>query len=429
MVARDVARWEWFDVDRGVLGEFAGRPVLSVRRRAGGLRVYLELAPAGRVDVSSQPGAVVAVVTDRARALGLPTAQVGSALAPELVGLAARLGAPVTPMGGLLGITGSLTHPLLGQLYALGAEPLEELPRWASPILRATDVADAARVAFGPKATRRVVRALARSLQPPLSLHPLAVAVAGRDVLEPDVLAGLLELDAPHRGPQWWPTVDDLDTATAAVHALGPRRAAGLLGDGLRGQAPLEPFCVLGNVRRLRDRAEQITGTTVASVAAECVTLLGGPTPPAAPPPAPERRAAPATPPVAHPLPPPPARPLPPAPPRVGRPARPVRPPELDGCLAGPYRLRVARHAGQLTAWAGALRNCLASYATNLASGTSWIIGVEADDTLIGCLEIDPATRRIRQFVGPYNRRLPANVTEPVIRALVATGAATYPSA
>ncbi len=399
-----------------MLGEFAGRPVLSVRRRAAGLRLSLELAPAGRIDVSAQPGAVVAVVADRARALGLPITQVGSALASELVAVAARLGSPVTPTGGLLGVAGSLTHPLLGQLYVLGAEPLDELPRWASPILRATDVAASARAAFGPKATRRVVRALGSSLQPPLSLHPLAVALAGRDVLEPDVLAGLLEIEASHRGPQWWPTVDDLDSATEAVRALGPRRAASLLSDGLRSDALLEPFPVLGNVRRLRDRAEQLAGTTVAAVAAECVALLGRPTSPAEP----------ATAPVARPLPAPPARALPPARHRASG-ARHARPPELDGCLAGPYRLRVARHAGQLTTWAGALRNCLGSYAANLANGTSWIIGVEADDALIGCLEIDPTTRRIRQFVGPYNRRLPANVTEPVIRALVATGAAAYP--
>lgn len=417
-MARDGARWEWFDVERGVLGEFAGRPVLSVRRRADGLRLSLELAPAGRVDVSAQPGAVVAVVADRARALGLPVPQVGSALASELVAVAARLGTPVTATGGLLGVAGSLTHPLLGHLYGRGADPLEELPRWASPILRAPDVAGAARAAFGPKATRRVIRALARSLQPPLSLHPLAVTLAGRDVLEPDVLAGLLELEAPHRGPQWWPTVDDLDTAAEAVRALGARRAAGLLSDGLRGEALLEPFPVLGNVRRLRDRSDQLTGTTVAAVAAECVALLGRPTPQAEP------AAASVAPP--RPLPAAPARPLPPAPPRAGA-ARHARPPDLDGCHAGPYRLRVARHAGQLTTWAGALRNCLGSYAANLANGTSWIIGVEADDALIGCLEIDPTTRRIRQFVGPYNRRLPANVTEPVIRALVATGAAAHP--
>ena len=91
---------------------------------------------------------------------------------------------------------GGIAFPLLGAAYDLGASPLEEIPRWAGPVLAAPTVADGARTAFGASATRPVRRALVEAIRPlptgQVDLTVLALALMASDVLEPDRLARVL---------------------------------------------------------------------------------------------------------------------------------------------------------------------------------------------------------------------------------------------
>lgn len=62
--------------------------------------------------------------------------------------------------------TSGAVFPVLGGAYDRGAAALAEVPTWAAPGLAQANCALAAKVFFGPKASRRVVAALAASLLP-----------------------------------------------------------------------------------------------------------------------------------------------------------------------------------------------------------------------------------------------------------------------
>ena len=56
------------------------------------------------------------------------------------------------------------------------------------------------------------------------------------------------------------------------------------------------------------------------------------------------------------------------------------------------------------------LRNCLADYRSALATGRTWVIGVEVNGVLTGAIEVSPRTRRLRQAFGTANTRLPREI-------------------
>ena len=55
----------------------------------------------------------------------------------------------------------------------------------------------------------------------------------------------------------------------------------------------------------------------------------------------------------------------------------------------------------------------------------SWLIGIRRDDEMIGCVEVCPATRRLRQALGPRNRPLASRVYDTTTRALADLGVVT----
>jgi hypothetical protein len=105
---------------------------------------------------------------------------------------------------------------------------------------------------------------------------------------------------------------------------------------------------------------------------------------------------------------------------------QPLRP--IDGLATGGLRLVVPRSANELRRWGDVLHNCLADYAGASSRGESWLVAIERDDTVIGCIEVTPATRRIRQALGPRNRPLPRDVLAVAVRALERHGIVVTPT-
>jgi hypothetical protein len=417
------------------------------------------------VDVSIQPGAVVRTCDGLARERCIDPHRWSAVLA----GRAARWAGlePADTCGpvqqtALLRTMTVITHPLLGRAVADGVEPLAEIPRWASPVLRATDARAAARALAGGDATRRVTRSLMASLapgrhgrdrmtDPTIDLGPLCLAVIGAGLVSADELATVLDERGPARLLAELPSVDDVDVCRRGLAVLPPPRRVTVLRDAARAD---DPSCLIDVMHHLwwaRDRVEHpLPGriTELRRVCAQQVPVLAAPLPrvtgadaPAAPRRPARTRRAPAGPtptPLPEPaaaeapvVPPPPRRPAPaPAPatlafsapsPNGDHPGHwttpsPLRP--IDGLTVGELRLIVPRSTTELRRWGDVLHNCLADYAGASSRGESWLVAIERDDRVIGCVEIVPTTRRIRQALGPRNRTLPAAVSTTVIRIL-----------
>ena len=94
----------------------------------------------------------------------------------------------------------------------------------------------------------------------------------------------------------------------------------------------------------------------------------------------------------------------------------------ISGHSRAGLRYVVPTSADELRRWGLVLRNCLGDYASAVASGESWLIGVERDDQLIGCVEVRPSDRRVRQALGPRNLALTPDTTERTFAALRVCG-------
>lgn len=105
-----------------------------------------------------------------------------------------------------------------------------------------------------------------------------------------------------------------------------------------------------------------------------------------------------------------------PAPQRWGVP-RPLQ--TIDRAMFRGLRFLVATSTTELSLWGARLHNCLDTYARAAAADTSWLVGIERDDLLIGCVEIVPTTRQIRQALGPRNRPLPRAVHQSTLEFLL----------
>lgn len=422
--------------------------VVDGRLRAGAVLL------AGRTptDLSAQPGALRALV---AAAAGARTPVAASEVAARVADHVDRHGG-WTPEGSTRGDLATVllggAFPLAGSAMARGARPIDQVPRWAVAALREPAAADAARALVGPRATRPVVAALARSLVPPpeatIALMPLGFAAMAAESLEPDRLAVILSATDRHHPPASWPGTDDVALVRAVAPTLGATRLERMLLDAAA--IADGPARLVETVRMWRSVHHLLPGripTRLAEVARCCraamptdpvdrPSLVRGWTPPSitaaardqdetAPEPAAARRR-PATsrrrpahgiaarlaePPVAVPPPPPRAahhQPrLAPDAPNVPVEVTAVMPRHpaaraVDGLGIDGYTLRVPRTPRDLQTWGDRLGNCLATYTAAVVDGRSTIVGVFRDQRIVACIEID-RERRVRQFLGRAN--------------------------
>ena len=453
---------------------------IRFERRDGRVRACLRYAGGKTsIDVSFQPAAIEQEIIASARECGVDPNRwrLGT-----LAALREWTGAlDWCPQGHdrLLAAIGALTHPLLRHVYERGHRPCTELPRWAVPVLRAPDAASAARI-IAHDANRRLARALAASLvrQPPpaaADFVPLAYAVVGAGLVTVDDLANVLEAELPPAYDEV-PDGEQIDEMRRVLALYPPQRRAALLLDAARTTSPVEMAGILRRLWWIRDRAEQPLPVRVRDLRDMCarlVPVVAGPTtPPTAPPTAPPTTARPSpaaqiVAPAAATAPAAPARTaaatnrreLPTAAAahaagRVPTPAealraferpdavqrrpfeRPLTRPRITATVDATRwsipsallpihhfrhrRLRFVVPTSQveLRQWGRRLRNCLGDYAPAMASGQSWLIGVEVDDQLFGCIEVRTTDRTVRQALGVANLPLGDEVLDPVLEAL-----------
>jgi len=386
------------------------------------------------IDVSIQPAVVVATVGAGAEATDAAQWQVGgwlSAFAAANDTWRPRSRSSAGP--DLLAIVAGGAFPLLGAAFARGAGPVREVPRWAAPVVGCADARAAATLAFGARATRPVVAALAASLVAgdrgrPVSLYPLALGLMA-PALGPDRLARVLRVIGPERRPEEWPDGEVVAAARRLTPELGEHRTERLLVDGAvidDGPTVLaDALCTYGLVRH---RLGRRLPNRLAEFRAHCAALL-----PPDPNPdgvvAPRRRSRPAPEPTA-------------AAQRRGAmlraPATAAAAVDVNLVLAHPTavstlagrevtgngnRLRfvVPRTAAELAEWGRRLHNCVGGFGPAVHEGRSWLFGVEADERLAYCIEVRPGGD-IRQFHAAHNRPVPRRDALAVVHALAVAG-------
>ena len=420
-----------------------GSTGVECRRRDG--RITTALTFAGnrmRADVSLQPGAVVREIDQSAREQGVdPNRWRGSVLAELRRWSGGLAWCPAEPSR-LLDAVGALTHPLLAQVYSQGRQPLGEIPRWATTVLRCPDAAGAARELTGTDPNRRLVRSLAHSLLAggeggPVGLQQMALAVIARNLISLDETANLLDV-APPVGLERLASVDDVKVARQGLGLYPVGRRAALLLDVACHHDAVELARVMTHLWWVRDRVGHplpVKLDDLKDVCRRLVTVLAPATVHTRP-----------TEPIAVPLPSPvepvqPAQPVQPSPPPrphsqpLAPPARhasagasahtaPTRWPVPAGLLPVHQRHHESLHftvptsTVELTAWGLRLHNCLASYASAMAEQRSWLIGIERDDALVGCVEVVPSSGAVRQALGARNRPLTPGVHATAVQFL-----------
>ena len=409
-------------------------------------------------DVSFQPAAVDRVVRDQARLAGVDPNRWSTELLGLLVDWSPALGWIERGPHQLIAAVGAFTHPLLCEPYQEGRSPLGEVPRWASPILRASDARDAASRLVKAPTNRRVTRALAMALvarENEIDFERLASAVAAAGLVADDELANLLEVPLGE-GPAHAPLAADKVRAIRTGLGWYPAdRRAALLMDAARHHRVDDLARAMGRLRWVIDSAPRPLPVRLSRLEELCARLVPVVAARHDPPPRQspsvvtptgeearrtnlepsQRRSAARWEEVPHPA---EAAEVPQTRPSRQR-ARPGQvplqaPPAPATCPQSwpvhPALLAVSEHrVGELTlcvptslaelaSWSRLLNNCLNSFGPAVAHGRSWVIGVRSDDEWIGAVEICPATRRLRQAQGPRNRPLPAAVYERVIEAL-----------
>ena len=399
----------------------AGCAAARVEHHNGGVTVRLSMLGGDRcIDVSTQPRTLPTMLGRAARARREDPNRWCVGVAGVLFDETAAWGlrdVPEADRRDLAALLASLSFPLARLARRGGAGPVPHVPRWAATILRAESATDAARIAFGPSATRGVARALPRGMTPhdgapagaAPDLRPLGLAVSLTDHLSPDRLATVLA-GGPWFPPQHWPGDDDVrqlrrlwpitdeTTATAlAVDALRIERGIDRLRRALTIIEPLARVAELTLARRVVHLEQQ---------AAHAIPM-DRPTPTPAPRPRPARRPDPVIAPDApvHPL---PAVPLvaPDDGPACDRAGRFAYPPTIEiahGYRLGEHRLVLPRDPAELTRWGRRLSNCLADYAGAVRSGRSVVLGFEERGSLVAALEL--RSGEVRQFVGIANSR------------------------
>ncbi|MFZ9482550.1 MAG: PcfJ domain-containing protein [Ilumatobacteraceae bacterium] len=370
------------------------------------------------VDISFQPGTIVREVDLAARDHSVEPQKWRQQVLLAVVDWWDGLGWCAREPQMLLAAIGAVTHPLLGAAYERGHEALGEIPRWASPVLRCTDPIAAAR-ALSPSANRRTARALAASLvaRPEgdeVELGNLAAAVCGSALLSADQLANVFEVAPPVR-PAPAVTTEQMRFARHGIALYPADRATDLLCDALRtADMPILSES-LQQLDWIADRVPRPLPARLRELQALCTRYVpmvdSGWHDTEARRLEQARRADMSLP-----------RSVPDVPGQAERaPSRWPVPPALlviNGYRHAGLSYQVPTTAAELERWASILDNCLADYVRAAATNTAWLVGVFRDDVIIGCVEIRPRTREVRQAVGEHNRPLDSSTLERVIQAL-----------
>lgn len=424
---------------RIMLAMFGGRRLLDVTVQPGAIaRVVASEAIASRHDGNAWCAAIEAAIARTAHERGLWQR---SEAAPR----------------GLVPLLTGLAFPILASVYDLGARPVSEVPRWAEHVVSQPSAREAAVAAFGARATRRTTRALASSLVPnadapddaTVALGPLCLALMGRHALEPDQIVEVLAATQTWHAPPIWLAMTRLDSAARILAGFGPAAGARLLLDAaarehgievlldtldlyqclrhefptvppgrlddLRGAClalapvPLGPMAAADTSRRhVERRRREERHETPRHIADEALPHGGA------------RRDG--TLPLAEIF-----------APRNAPPARNVRLPaaflypaflrEMEHSADGDVRLVLPHTPSELSSWGRRLSNCLATYARAVATGASWIVGVEHCGTLSACVEIDPVERSVRQLLAAHNRPPSSALVQATLHLLVERGA------
>ena len=419
-------------------------------RQDGHGSVSLRFGSAGiGPDVSVQPAAVIAVMDDHARLAGHDPNRWRIELLREVRTWHPELNWCALESHLLTTAIGAFTHPLLGEIYKQGAAPLDEIPRWASPVLRTTDAAAAAQQLTGAATNRRLTRSLAQSLAPNpdrVDLRPLGLGVAAAGLVSIDELANILEA-ATRPGPAaGFPSVDQIRSIRAGLACYPERRRAALLVDVGRHHSAIRLAAVMTRLRWVVDWAPRPLPVRLTDLVALCDRLVPVVAEPAAVTSLPQpsnaspvpQSAMPQSGPQVDSTPVPSAQPAPrpvtrqatrrPGQVPLNAPSAPPSAPRRWPVPAALQAISGYRHEGldfcvptsaaELELWSRQLHNCLDTYAAASAHQRSWLIGIRNDDRLIGCIEVCPGTRRLRQAQGPRNSALSANVYDIAIRVL-----------
>jgi hypothetical protein len=281
---------------------------------------------------------------------------------------------------------------------------------------------------------RSLAGALARS-----RVDAIALGLMGEPVLSPDAIARVLDNTSASGAVAEW-SVDDVREMRRLTARLGQTTTERLLIDAttvdggealLRETSGLLSALPSGAGTRLPHRLPDLHEWCRARTPADVSERPAAP-PPLVPhaPPAPRQPPAPREPVVAAPEAPQvprhaytaPAtdRPAPERPTPVPRPAWLAA---LHGrSLEYGMRLVVPRTVSEVAWWGTLLHNCIGSFGGAVVGGVSVLIGVERDGRLAYCVELDPARRTIRQFLGDRNRPVPAACAAAVCSALVFEG-------
>ncbi len=409
----------------------AGRAILALTPDDGRVRVHLVMPGIDRtVEVTGAPATSVHALRDAAARARINPSRVEADARGALEAIAAVAGA-WRPEGdaSLLTRFGGASYPLLAAAYAAGAGPIGDVPRWADALVASPDPRTAAHLAFTGRATRPVVAALARSLvridAAPVDLSRLALALIGRDVLEPDQLATVLTATGPAWPVASLPTPGQLAGARTAASLWGTERTLGyltqaaaddaarrLLGECATQAVELSthaPIQLPATLTELRDAYRTQIRTAPAELPRLPVdaTRHRGPT----------RTEDPDQAPVAYGM---------FHPPRVRcrtplRDATPIPHPRwlttLEGTTADGFGFILAHTCGDLVRWARTMANCLDTFGPAAVQGASHLVGVTNSGQLRYVLEIDP-DRRIRQFSGRANRAVDRTAHDAIVSHL-----------
>ncbi|QYG95224.1 hypothetical protein HC251_24195 [Iamia sp. SCSIO 61187] len=456
------------------------RPAVRLVPEAGRVVVRAMFGrPDVGVDLSAHPAAVVACLDHAASEGRTSLAAVGHDVRRSLGRVASRCDgwAPQDDGLGLLGHLGGAALPLLGATYDAGCTPLAEVPRWAVPIVACRRAGDGARRAFGASATRPTVGAMARALagegsgpRPP-GLAALALAVAGRTVLDGDRIVALLDELTWSGPPHRTLTVDEVAAVRPVVGRLGPVRARRLLAEAGTTASGIDDLVALSRIwPDVEPRLEGRLPSGLVGLFDHCRSLVRT-APPAPSPPVRRRRARrppartteteaiaaradPALPAAgpdagngdrsprlfaAEPLPSAPTatpravvRPTPhgrftermvvaPAATAPVVPATALPMPSwaaaVDGSERAGVTLVLPRTVRDLERWGRLLRSCVGTFGPAVVEGSATLVGLFAGSRLVGCLHLDP-TPQVVQMLGLANRPLDRDVRRAVLTLL-----------
>ena len=417
------------------------------------------------VDVSFQPGVVGREIDQTAREHAIDPNRWRLATLAILREWSGSLAWCPQEPGMLVAAASALAHPLLHPVYERSHAATNELPRWSLTVLRSPDPATAART-IDPAANRRLARSLAQSLvaraaPAPVELGPLAFAVMGAGLVSVDELANVLEAPLPEHAVAM-PSAEEVREVRRGLELWPAQRRAALLLDAAINGDPVALATAMRQFWWVRDKAERPLPVRFPELHAMCGRLVPVLAPNT------ERCSSQATAPalvlevadsvaVERRRPPQPARvPAAAAPPVVrraepvanqsavreqheqprGAPRLPLNPSTIgvvrwpvprallaisDHSLGG-LRFAVPTSREELRRWGRVLHNCVGDFGNAVADGHSWVIGIEQDDQIIGCIEVSPIDRQVRQALGSRNRPLPTTVATTMFEALQRCG-------